>query len=234
MKKSKRYLDIKSKIEDKEYSLNDSLNLIKDISSAKFDESVEIHLLTNADPKNADQQLRTVADLPHGTGKQVKVLVFAEGDAAGSAKEAGAAFISDEEIVINIEKGCQGFDVAIATPDQMSKIGKLGKFLGRKGLMPNPKTGTVVQPQNISQAILASKKGRTEIKIDSSSVIHFNVGKASFTADQLIENTKSVIKTIIDSKPEGIKGRLMKKASISTSMSPGIDLSIDDLESSAS
>ena len=115
MKKSKRYLDIKSKIEDKEYSLNDSLNLIKDISSAKFDESVEIHLLTNADPKNADQQLRTVADLPHGTGKQVRVLVFAEGDAAVSAKEAGADFISDEEIVKNIEKGWQDFDVAIAT-----------------------------------------------------------------------------------------------------------------------
>ena len=114
----------------------------------------------------------------------------------------------------------------------MSKIGKLGKFLGRKGLMPNPKTGTVVQPQNISQAISASKKGRTEIKMDSASVIHFNVGKASFTPDQLIENTKSVIKTIFDSKPEGVKGRLMKKASISTSMSPGIQLDIDDLEAS--
>ena len=231
MKKSKRYLEIKSKIEDKEYSLNDSLSLIKDISSAKFDESVEIHLQTNADPKNADQQLRTVADLPHGTGKQVRVLVFAEGDAAVSAKEAGADFISDEEIVKNIENGWQDFDVAIATPDQMRKW---GKFLGRKCLMPNPKTGTVVQPQNIPQAISASKKGRTEIKIDSSSVIHFNVGKASFTSDQLLENTKSVIKTIMESKPEGIKGRLMKKASISTSMSPGIDLSIDDLESSIS
>tara|TARA_B100000941_G_C28505768_1_gene557199 strand:- start:705 stop:1409 length:705 start_codon:yes stop_codon:yes gene_type:complete len=234
MKKSKRYLEIKNKIEDKEYSLIDSLNLIKDISSAKFDESVEIHLQTNADPKNADQQLRTVADLPHGTGKKVKVLVFAEGDAAVSAKEAGADYISDDEVIKNIENGWQDFDVAIATPDQMSKIGKLGKFLGRKGLMPNPKTGTVVQPQNIPQAINASKKGRTEIKIDSSSIIHFNVGKASFTSDQLIENTKSVLRTIIDSKPDGIKGRLMKKASISTSMSPGIDLNIDDLESSAS
>ena len=116
--------------------------------------------------------MRTVADLPHGTGKQVRVLVFAEGDAAVSAKEAGADFISDDEIVKNIENGWQDFDVAIATPDQMSKIGKLGKFLGRKGLMPNPKTGTVVQPQNISQTISASKKGRTEIEIDSSSVIH--------------------------------------------------------------
>ena len=188
--------------------------------------------MTNADPKNADEQLRTVADLPHGTGKKVRVLVFAEGDAAVSAKEAGADFVSDDEIVKNIEKGWQDFDVAIATPDQMSKIGKLGKFLGRKGLMPNPKTGTVVQPQNISQAISASKKGRTEIKIDSASVIHFNVGKASFSPDQLIENTKSVIKTIFDSKPEGVKGRLMRKASISTSMSPGIQLDIDDLEAS--
>ena len=232
MKKSKRYQEIKNKIEDRPYSLDDSVNLIKDISSAKFDESVEIHLMTNADPKNADEQLRTVADLPHGTGKKVRVLVFAEGDAAVSAKEAGADFVSDDEIVKNIEKGWQDFDVAIATPDQMSKIGKLGKYLGRKGLMPNPKTGTVVQPQNISQAISASKKGRTEIKIDSASVIHFNVGKASFTPDQLIENTKSVIKTIFDSKPEGVKGRLMKKASISTSMSPGIQLDIDDLESS--
>ena len=228
MKKSKRYQEIKNKIEDRPYSLDDSVNLIKDISSAKFDESVEIHLMTNADPKNADEQLRTVADLPHGTGKKVRVLVFAEGDAAVSAKEAGADFVSDDEIVKNIEKGWQDFDVAIATPDQMSKIGKLGKFLGRKGLMPNPKTGTVVQRQNISQAISASKKGRTEIKLDSSSVIHFNVGKASFSVDQLIENTKSVIKTILDSKPEGVKGRLMKKASISTSMSPGIQLDIDD------
>ena len=232
MKKSKRYLEIKSKLEDRNYSLNDSINIMKDLSSAKFDESVEIHLMTYADPKNADEHLRTVADLPHGTGKMVRVLVFAEGDAAVSAKEAGADFVSDDEIVKNIEKGWQDFDVAIATPDQMSKIGKLGKFLGRKGLMPNPKTGTVVQPQNISQAITASKKGRTEIKMDSAAVIHFNVGKASFTPDQLIENTKSVIKTIFDSKPEGVKGRLMRKASISTSMSPGIQLDIDDLESS--
>ena len=173
MKKSKRYLEIKGKIEDRTYSLDDSVNLIKDISSAKFDESVEIHLMTNADPKNADEQLRTVADLPHGTGKKVRVLVFAEGDAAVSAKEAGADFVSDDEIVKNIEKGWQDFDVAIATPDQMSKIGKLGKFLGRKGLMPNPKTGTVVQPQNISQAISASKKGRTEIKMDSASAVSY-------------------------------------------------------------
>ena len=160
MKKSKRYLEIKGKIEDKTYSLDDSVNLIKDISSAKFDESVEIHLMTNADPKNADEQLRTVADLPHGTGKKVRVLVFAEGDAAVSAKEAGADFVSDDEIVKNIEKGWQDFDVAIATPDQMSKIGKLGKFLGRKGLMPNPKTGTVVQPQNISCLLYTSPSPR--------------------------------------------------------------------------
>ena len=176
--------------------------------------------------------IRGIVSLPNGTGKNLKVLALVTPDKENEAKEAGADFVSDDEIVKNIEKGWQDFDVAIATPDQMSKIGKLGKFLGRKGLMPNPKTGTVVQPQNISQAISASKKGRTEIKMDSASVIHFNVGKASFTPDQLIENTKSVIKTIFDSKPEGVKGRLMKKASISTSMSPGIQLDIDDLEAS--
>ena len=165
MKKSKRYLDIKNKIEDKEYSLNDSLNLIKDISSAKFDESVEIHLLTNADPKNADQQLRTVADLPHGTGKQVKVLVFAEGDAAVSAKEAGADFISDEEIVKNIEKGWQDFDVAIATPDQMSKIGKLGKFLGRKGLMPTQKPELLFNLKIFLKLFQHQKKEEQKLKL---------------------------------------------------------------------
>jgi large subunit ribosomal protein L1 len=230
MKRSKRYTQQKEKIQDKNYHIAESIDLIKDISSAKFDESIEIHLVTSADPKNADQQLRTVAELPHGTGKEVKILVFAEGDAAVTAKESGADFISDDEIVKKIEGGWLDFDVAIATPDQMSKIGKLGKYLGRKGLMPNPKTGTVVQPQNIKQAIDASRKGRTEVRVDSASVIHFNVGKSSFSADHLKDNLKSVIKTILDSKPEGVKGRLMKRASMSTSMGPGIQLDIDDLE----
>ena len=230
MKRSKRYTQQKEKIQDKNYHVAESIDLIKDISSAKFDESIEIHLVTSADPKNADQQLRTVAELPHGTGKVVKILVFAEGDAAVTAKESGADFISDDEIIKKIEGGWLDFDVAIATPDQMSKIGKLGKYLGRKGLMPNPKTGTVVQPQNIKQAIDASRKGRTEVRLDSASVIHFNVGKSSFSADHLKDNLKSVIKTILDSKPEGVKGRLMKRASMSTSMGPGIQLDIDDLE----
>ena len=228
-----RYNQQKEKIQDKNYHVAESIDLIKDISSAKFDESIEIHLVTSADPKNADQQLRTVAELPHGTGKVVKILVFAEGDAAVTAKESGADFISDDEIVKKIEDGWLDFDVAIATPDQMSKIGKLGKYLGRKGLMPNPKTGTVVQPQNIKQAIDASRKGRTEVRVDSASVIHFNVGKSSFSADHLQDNLKSVIKTILDSKPEGVKGRLMKRASMSTSMGPGIQLDIDDLELTA-
>lgn len=233
MKRSKRYIQQKEKIQDKEYKISESIDLIKDISSAKFDESVEIHLVTSTDPKNADQQLRTVAELPHGTGKDIKILVFAEGDAAVTAKDCGADFISDDEIVKKIQDGWLAFDVAIATPDQMSKIGKLGKYLGRKGLMPNPKTGTVVQPQNIKQAIEASRKGRTEIRVDSASVIHFNVGKSSFPVNHLQDNLKSVIRTILDSKPEGVKGRLMKRASMSTSMGPGIQLNIDDLELTA-
>ena len=211
MKKSKRYLDIKSKIEDKEYSLNDSLNLIKDISSAKFDESVEIHLLTNADPKNADQQLRTVADLPHGTGKQVRVLVFAEGDAAVSAKEAGADFISDEEIVKNIEKGWQDFDVAIATPDQMSKIGKLGKFLGRKGLMPNPKTGTVTD--NIEDAVKNAKSGQVRFRNDKNGIIHGCIGKVSFDEKQITDNLSSLLDELKKLKPASAKGIYFKDVS---------------------
>tara|TARA_B100001167_G_C16750423_1_gene295837 strand:+ start:419 stop:1126 length:708 start_codon:yes stop_codon:yes gene_type:complete len=233
MKKSKRYIEQKQKIEDRSYSVAESIDLVKDVSSANFDESVEVHLITSADPKNADQQLRTVADLPHGTGKEIKILVFAEGDAAAMAKDNGADYICDDDMVKKIEDGWSDFDVAIATPDQMSKIGKLGKYLGRKGLMPNPKTGTVVQPQNIGQTIQSSRKGRTELKLDSASTIHFNIGKSSFSNDQLTENLKSVIKMIVSAKPEGIKGRLLKKGSMSTSMGPGIQLDIEDLEASA-
>ena len=223
MKKSKRYLEIKSKIEDRSYSLNDSVNLIKDISSAKFDESVEIHLMTNADPKNADEQIRTVADLPHGTGKQVRVLVFAEGDAAVSAKEAGADFVSDDEIVKNIEKGWQDFDVAIATPDQMSKIGKLGKFLGRKGLMPNPKLGTV--STDIKKSVNDIKSGLIEIKHDKDGNIGVSIGRKSFSTENLINNLKHFVDFIKKEKPDAIKGEFIKNIFITSSMGASIKVS---------
>ena len=227
MKKSKRYQEIKNKIEDRPYSLDDSVNLIKDISSAKFDESVEIHLMTNADPKNADEQLRTVADLPHGTGKKVRVLVFAEGDAAVSAKEAGADFVSDDEIVKNIEKGWQDFDVAIATPDQMSKIGKLGKFLGRKGLMPNPKSETVTK--DVSTAVKNSKAGQIRYKSDKQGIIHSRIGQVGYTEKQLEENLVTFLTDVKKAKPPSAKGVYISKVSISSTMGKGLELDMASL-----
>ena len=232
MKKSKRYLEQRKKIEDKLYPIKDSINLIKDIASAKFDESVEMHLVTSADPKNAEEQIRTVADLPHGTGKETKVLVFAEGDAAATAKESGADYISDDEIVKKIEDGWLDFDVAIATPDQMSKIGKLGKYLGRKGLMPNPRSGTVVQEDKLIEAVEKANKGRVEIRMDKDAIIHTRIGLCSFSEEQIIENLSSVYTTIVNNKPDGVKGSLIDSASICSTMGPGITLDLDNLRES--
>ena len=174
-KQSKRYLDISKEVQSSEYTPNEAVDLAKKLSKVKFEEAVELHISTNADPKQADQNLREVAELPHGTGKDVRVLVFAQGDDARIAEEAGADYISDDELVKKIEDGWADFDVAIATPDQMPKIGKLGRYLGRKGLMPNPRTGTVVQPENISSAIDSAKKGRAEIKLDKGANIHLSL-----------------------------------------------------------
>lgn len=212
----------------------DAVALVKKLASAKFDETVEFHVTTGADPRHADQQIREVATLPHGTGNPVRVMVFAQGEAARAADQAGADYIADDDIIKQIEGGWSDFEVSIATPDQMGKIGRLGRYLGRKGLMPNPRTGTVVQPQDIPHAIEEAKRGRTEIRMDRNAIIHTRVGKASFTEEQLLENLNSVIDTIVRAKPSVLKGQLVKTATLATTMGPGVRVYIDESPGSGS
>lgn len=208
----------------------EAVEIAKKGATAKFDEAVEFHISTSADPRHADQQIREVAELPHGTGKQVRVLVFAEGDAAQAATDAGADFVADEELIKRIEGGWADFDLAIATTDQMPKIGRLGRYLGRRGLMPNPRTGTVVAAENIVEAIASAKKGRSEVRMDKQANIHTRIGVASFSPEQILDNLTSVYSTILRAKPEGIKGNLVKSATLTTTMGPGIKLDLSALE----
>ena len=207
-----------------------AVTLAKEFSKVKFAEAVELHVATSADPRHSDQQIREIADLPHGTGKNVRVFVFAQGDAARAAIAAGAEFVSDDELVKKIEGGWSEFDVAIATPDQMGKIGKLGRYLGRKGLMPNPRTGTVVQPDRMKQAVESAKKGRAEIRLDRGANIHVRIGTVGFEDNQILDNLASVYSTILRAKPEGVKGPLVKKVTLCTTMGPSFHLDQGELE----
>jgi len=212
------------------HSPDSAVALAKEFSKTKFAEAVELHVSTSADPRHSDQQIREVADLPHGTGKNVRVLVFAQGDAARAATDAGAEFVADDEIVKKIEGGWSDFDVAIATPDQMGKIGKLGRYLGRKGLVPNPRTGTVVQPERMGAAVMSSKKGRAEIRLDRGANIHVRIGTVGFEENQILDNLTSVYSTILRAKPEGVKGPLIKKVTLCTTMGPSFLLDQSELE----
>jgi len=226
-KHSKRYnattIDIE---EDKSYSIEEGLTLIKNNATAKFDETVELHLKTGADPRHADQMIRGVVILPHGIGRAIATLVFCQGDAAQAAKDSGADYVGDDDLIKKIQEGWTGFDVAIATPDLMGKISKLGPILGRKGLMPNPRTGTVVASENISKAVEESKKGRVEFKIDKSSIIHTLIGKASFSDDKLLDNLSVITDAILSQRPASLKGDFIKSAYISTTMGPSVSLEV--------
>jgi large subunit ribosomal protein L1 len=229
-KHSKRYNVASGDVGLGHYSAKDAVAKAKEHASSTFPEAVELHVATGADPRHADQQIREIAPLPHGTGKNVKVCVFADGDAANAAKDAGADYIVDDDLVKKIEGGWSDFDVAIATPDQMSKIGRLGRYLGRKGLMPNPRTGTVVQPDNIASAISSNKQGRAEIKLDKGANVHVRIGTVEFNADQILDNLTSVYGTLLRAKPDGIKGQFIKSATICTTMGPGIKLDLQEME----
>ncbi|ANQ53599.1 50S ribosomal protein L1 [Thermosipho affectus] len=221
-KHSKRYNEIKKLVDrSKEYDLNEAVELAKKVATAKFDETVELHIKTNIDYRKSDQQIRSTISLPHGTGKEVKVLVFAKGDKAEEAKEAGADYVGAEDLVEKIQKeGFLDFDVAIATPDMMRVIGKLGKILGPRGLMPNPKAGTVTN--DVASAVKEFKKGRMEIRTDKTGNLHIPVGKASFDNAKLTENIKSAYEQVLNLKPAAVKGTFIKKVVLSTTMGPGI------------
>ncbi len=226
MKKSKRFREIQKKVDiTKEYDLSEAVKLVKEIANAKFDETIEIHFWANIDPKKAEQQIRSPISLPHGTGKTVRVLVFAKGEKAEEAKNAGADFIGAEDYADKISKeNWFDFDVAIATPDMMRVIGKLGKVLGPRGLMPSPKSGTVTE--NIDDAVKGFKLGRIEARNDKTGNIHLVVGRRSFKDAILQENIESTIQQVLALRPSGVKGKLFKKISLASTMSPGIRLKV--------
>ena len=226
-KHGKRYQEATKQVErTREYDPQEAIALAKQAAYANFDETVELHMYMGLDPRHADQQVRGVASLPHGLGKQVKVLVFTQGEAVRIAEEAGAEHVGCDDLVKRIEGGWLEFDIAIATPDVMGKVSKLGKILGRRGLMPNPKSGSIVPPQDLPRAISDVRKGRVDFRIDKTAVIHLPVGKLSFDNDKLLENLATLIETVMKAKPSGAKGQYVRSATLSTSMGPGIKLDL--------
>jgi len=208
----------------KVYHPREAIELAKKMAYARFDETVELHLRMGVDPRNASQQVRGVALLPHGLGKRVCVLVFAQGEAVRIAETAGADFVGGDELIKKIEDGWLDFDSAIATPDMMGKISKLGKILGRKGLMPNPKSGTVVAGTDLPRAIDDAHKGRVEFKLDRTAIIHVPLGNISFEDDKLLDNLTALMEAVVKAKPSGVKGQYVRSASLTTTLGPGIML----------
>ena len=222
MKRGKRYQEAAKLVDSaKLYEVNEALEVLEKMPKTKFDETVELHVKLGVDSKHADQQVRGTVVLPNGTGKTQKVLVFAKGDKAKEAEEAGADFVGAEELVPKIEKEHWfDYDVIVATPDMMGVIGRLGKVLGPKGLMPNPKSGTVTM--DVKKAIAEIKSGKVEYRLDKTNIIHLGFGKVSFGADKLLENYNCIIDAIIKAKPAAAKGQYIKSVSISTTMGPGL------------
>jgi len=234
-KHGKKYQEA-SKVVDRSraYSPEEAIELAKKASYARFDETVELHLKMGVNPRSADQQVRGVALLPNGLGKKTRVLVFTQGEAIKLAEEAGADYVGADELIKQIESGWLEFDVSLATPDMMPKVAKLGRILGRRGLMPNPKSGTVVAPEQLPRAITEARKGRVEFRLDRTAVIHLPIGKISFDKDNLLENLGAVLGAILKAKPSGAKGQYIKSISLCTSMSPGFKLDIKSALSLAS
>ena len=230
MKKSKRYIANAEKVEKaKVYSVEEAIKLVKETSNAKFDSTIEVSLNLNLDVKKADQQLRGAIVLPNGTGKTKKILVLAKGDHAKAAKEAGADFVGDVDMIEKIEKEHWfSYDVIIATPEMMPLLGKIGKLLGPKGLMPNPKTGTVTS--DVAKAIDEIKKGKVNYRTDSYGNIHGIIGKASFEDNKLAENLTTFVGVILKAKPSTVKGKYVKNISISSTMGPGIKLDVNSFD----
>ncbi|KDA53107.1 MAG: 50S ribosomal protein L1 [Acidobacteriota bacterium] len=228
MKRSKKYLAAKAKLEPKKYQLREALELLKEMHYTKFDETVELAMRLGVDPRHADQMVRGTVLLPHGTGKTKRVLVVATGDAAKEAEEAGADFVMGEEAVEKIQNGWLDFDAVVATPDMMRHLSKLGKILGPRGLMPNPKTGTVTT--EVGKAVREIKAGKVEFRVDKTGIVHAPLGKISFSLDQLEENAQTLISAVIKAKPPAAKGRYVHSAVLSSTMSPGVPLDLAQLE----
>jgi len=223
-KHGKKYLAALEKIDRQRlYSPEEAIKIAKEVAPAKFDETVELHIRLGIDPRHSDQQIRSTVILPYGLGKTVRILVFAEGEAARTAQEAGADIVADDEVIAKIaNESWTEFDVALAVPDMMRKIGRLGKVLGRKGLMPNPKAGTLVQPEDIPRAIEEARAGRVEFRNDKTANLHIPIGKASFSEEQLVGNMGAVMDAVRRARPAGAKGTYARRVVLTTTMGPGI------------
>ncbi len=227
-KRGKKYLDARSKVNrEAKYSLDEALDLLKETAQAKFDETVEVAMRLGVDPKYPDQQVRGSVVLPHGTGKTLRVLVFAKGEKEKEAREAGADFVGGEDLVAKIQGGWMEFDKAVATPDMMGAVGKIGKLLGPRGLMPNPKVGTVTF--DVARAVRDLKGGKVEFRVDKTATLAAGIGKVGFGKEKIRENFTTFLDAIVKSKPSGAKGTYIRTLSLSTTMGPGIRLNTSAL-----
>jgi large subunit ribosomal protein L1 len=222
-KRGKKYLAAAQLVDrNRLYTPEEAIELAKKTSYAQFDASVEVHLRMGVDPRHADQQVRGVVVLPNGTGKRTRILVFAEGDAARIAQEAGADYVGSDELIQKIQGGWLEFDVAIATPQVMGKVGRLGRILGPRGLMPSPKTDTIVPPEDLPRVIRETRLGRVEFRVDRTANIHVPIGKVSFEKQQLLENMSALMDAISRAKPAAAKGTYIRKVALAATMGPGI------------
>jgi large subunit ribosomal protein L1 len=224
----KKYLEASKKVDRARlYTPDEAVKLLKETSYTKFDSTIEVHLRLGIDPRHADQNIRTTVALPHGTGKMVRVLVFAQGEAAQAAQAAGADFVGSDELIGRIDKeNFFDFDIAIATPDMMGKVGRVGRKLGPRGLMPNPKSGTIVQPDDLPRTIREVRGGRVEFRNDKTGLLHVAVGKLSFTEQQIFENITALIEAVKTAKPSGQKGTYIKSVTFASTMGPGIRVDV--------
>lgn len=228
-KRGKKYLDAAKQISRTEsYSPMEAVELVRKSSTSNFDATVETHMRMGLDPRQADQQVRGVVTLPHGTGRQVRILVFAEGEASKWAQEAGADYVADDDLVKKIEGGWLEFDATVAIPQMMGRVSKLGRILGPRGLMPSPKAGTVVPPEDLGRVIDELRRGRVEFKMDKTANIHIPIGKASFQAEQLLENFASLVDAVQTARPPGAKGQFIKKIVLTSTMGPGVKVDITE------
>jgi large subunit ribosomal protein L1 len=224
----KKYREMLKKVDRARlYPPEEAVKLLKETAYTKFDSTVEVHLRLGIDPRHADQNIRTTVALPHGTGKSVRVLVFAQGEAAQIAQEAGADFVGADDLIGRIDKeNFFDFDIAIATPDMMGKVGRVGRKLGPRGLMPNPKSGTIVQPDDLARTIREVRGGRVEFRNDRTGLLHVAVGKVSFTEQQIFENVAALMEAVKAAKPSGAKGTYVKSVTFSSTMGPGIRVDV--------
>jgi large subunit ribosomal protein L1 len=226
-KRGKKYREVAKLVDrERDYSPEESMELVRKVAYANFDATIEVHLRMGLDPRHADQQVRSTVSLPHGTGKQVRVLVFVEGEGEKIAEEAGADYVGSDDIIKKIQEGWFEFDVAVATPPMMSKVGRMGKVLGPRGLMPSPKAGTIVPAEDLDRVVKELKAGRVEFRMDKTANVHVPIGKASFSKEQLLENFTSLMEAVQRARPAAAKGQYIRRITVAPTMGPGVKVDV--------